>query len=164
MKSKLDKCVIKIWALCDSSNTYCWNLQVYTGKRVVLDLVDGLGSGYGVTTDNFFTSLLSSKKPLQHSKTLPDIIRKVRREIPKQFIPEKKRPEHPSEILYTKDAILVSYVPKKNRSVLLLGTHSDLNISNEETAYKPQTILDYNKHKGAAESFRWKIYFKVRQM
>lgn len=31
MKSKPDKYGIKIWALCDSTNTYCWNLQVYTG-------------------------------------------------------------------------------------------------------------------------------------
>lgn len=31
MKSKPDKYGIKIWTLCDSTNTYCWNLQVYTG-------------------------------------------------------------------------------------------------------------------------------------
>lgn len=123
------------------------------GKRVVLDLVNGLGSGYGVTTDNFFTSLLLSKELLQQSKTLTGTIRKNRKEVPKQFIPNKNRAEHSSDILYTKDAILVSYVPKKNRSVLLLSTqHSDLNVSGEETAYKPQIILDYNKHKGAVDS------------
>lgn len=31
MKSKPDKYGIKVWALCDSTNTYCWNLQVYAG-------------------------------------------------------------------------------------------------------------------------------------
>nr|CAI5830960.1 unnamed protein product [Callosobruchus analis] len=88
MKSKPDKYGLKIWALCDSSNTYCWNLQIYAGmtinipgkeqgKQVVLDLIDGLGSGYGVTMDNFFTSLLLSKELLQQSKTLTGSIRKV---------------------------------------------------------------------------------------
>lgn len=77
-----------------------------------MDLVDGLGSGYGVTTDNFFTSLKLSKELLQQSKTITGTIRKSRKEVPKQFIPQKQRAEHSSEILYTNDAILVSYVPK----------------------------------------------------
>lgn len=31
IKSKPDKYGVKVWALCDSTNSYCWNLQVYTG-------------------------------------------------------------------------------------------------------------------------------------
>ncbi|KAG5861670.1 hypothetical protein JTB14_008115 [Gonioctena quinquepunctata] len=67
MKSKPDKYGIKLWALCDAANAYTHNLQVYLGKqnntvernrgeRVVLDMVEHLSDGYGITTDNFFTS------------------------------------------------------------------------------------------------------------
>lgn len=130
-----------------------YNNFFFLGKRVVLDLVNGLGNGYGVTTDNFFTSLQLSQELLDQNKTLTGTIRKNRKEIPKEFIPSKTRPEHSSEILYTKDAILVSYVPKKNRSVLLLSTqHYELNVSGEQTAYKPQVILDYNDQKGAVDT------------
>ncbi|KRZ10388.1 PiggyBac transposable element-derived protein 4 [Trichinella zimbabwensis] len=68
IKSKRHRYGIKIWTLCDTVTMYVWNFQVYCGKisprpekdqgrRVVLDLVQGPGKGYGVTTDNVFTSL-----------------------------------------------------------------------------------------------------------
>lgn len=56
-------------------------MQVYTGKmnsepeknqgkRVVLDMVDGLSPGYGIMADNFFffTSVAVSKKLLKQQK------------------------------------------------------------------------------------------------
>lgn len=63
--SKPAKYGIKIWAACDATSSYAWNLQVYTGKRdggtpeknqgmrVVLDMTQGL-SGHNITCDNFF--------------------------------------------------------------------------------------------------------------
>lgn len=83
----------------------------------------GLRFGYGVTLDNFFASLLLSKELLQQAKTLTETIRKSRRKVPKEFIP-RKNAVHSSEILQTKDAILVSYVPKTNKNVLLLSSMS----------------------------------------
>lgn len=56
---------IKIWAACDSTTSYAWNMQVYTGKPldgkpeknqgmcVVLDMTAGL-QGHTITCDNFF--------------------------------------------------------------------------------------------------------------
>lgn len=65
--SKPGKYGIKIWATCDAKTSYCWNMQVYTGKpagaqpernqgkRVVMEMTHGL-QGHIVTCDNFFTS------------------------------------------------------------------------------------------------------------
>ncbi|KRX89865.1 hypothetical protein T4E_6980, partial [Trichinella pseudospiralis] len=58
IKSKPHRYGMKIWTLCDSVTMHDWNFQVYCGKMgpwperdqgrgVVLDLVQGLGKGYG---------------------------------------------------------------------------------------------------------------------
>ena len=73
MKSKPAKYGMKVWVLADSNTRYCWNLQAYTGRvgkkaeanqgqQVILDLVEGLLSGIGVITGNYFTSLALAKK------------------------------------------------------------------------------------------------------
>ena len=63
--SKPAKYGIKIWAACDVTSSYTWNLQVYIGKpdedalrknqgmRVVLDMAQGL-SGHNITCYNLF--------------------------------------------------------------------------------------------------------------
>ena len=79
MKSKPDRYGIKIWANCKNPSGYVWNSQVYTGQiffapekkqgqRVVLDLVKGLGQGYRVICDNFFTSLELAKELAKQNK------------------------------------------------------------------------------------------------
>ena len=163
MKSKPDRYGIKIWAICENPSGYIWKSQVYTGKiastpeknqgkRVVLDLVEGLGQGYGVTCDNFFTSLDLARELKSQSKTLLGTLRKIRKEVPKEMLPSKDRQVNSSIFLFTQDVTMVSYVPNKNRAVLLLSTqHRDKDISTDEHS-KPVMILDYNKTKGAVDS------------
>ena len=67
--TKPGKYGIKVWVLADAENYYCNNLQVYTGARetgtretnqgarVVNNLTAHLASGYGITTDSFFTDI-----------------------------------------------------------------------------------------------------------
>ena len=125
MKSKPDKYGIKVWTLCDARSNYAWNMQVYTGKtgaapekeqgkRVVLDLVSELQSGYGVTTDNFFTSLSLADALGKQHKTLTGTMRNRRRGVPVALRPDKFRSEHSSQFVYTKDTMMVSYVPIKD--------------------------------------------------
>ena len=164
MKSKPDKYGIKIWTLCDTANSYAWNMQIYTGKvgktvekeqgkRVVLDMVNGLGSGYGVTTDNFFTSCSLADTLLQQQKTLTGTIRPKRREVPKEMWANRQRPEQSSKFLFSKNSLLASYTPRKGRAVILLSTQFvDAEISSEETSFKPNVILEYNKTKGAVDT------------
>lgn len=164
MKSKPARYGMKIWTLCDVKTSYCWNMQVYTGKmnnvpekeqgkRVVLEMVDGLSSGYGITADNFFTSLAVAKELLKEQKTITGTIKLNRKEVPLEFRPNRKRIVHSSDAVFSKEAMMVSYVPKRNRAVVMLSTkHFDLNLSDEEHLFKPQVILDYNHCKGSVDS------------
>lgn len=161
--SKPAKYGIKFWVLCDSVTSYAWNIQPYTGKeiggmpeknqgmRVVLDLTAGL-KGHNVTTDNFFTSYQLGQKLLEKQMTLVGTVRKNKPELPPQILATKGRPINSSFFCFTKDTTLLSYIPKKNKSVNLLSTlHHTSEVSNRADK-KPQIILDYNKCKGGVDT------------
>jgi len=164
MKSKPAKYGMKLWALADAHTRYCWNIQPYTGKiegkaeanqgrRVVMDLVEGLPTGLGVVTDNFFTSISLAEMLKKKNMTLLGTLRKNRVEVPKEVLPNKHRKIHSSMFLQADDVTLVSYVPKKKKAVVLLSTeHHDKTCAGKKDDYKPQMILDYNKTKGGVDS------------
>lgn len=154
---------VKIWAVCDSVSCYAWNMQVYTGKlegekpeknqgmRVVLDLTYGL-QGQNITCDNFFTSYALGQMLLKRKMTMLGTIRRNKPELPVEVVNSKKVEVHSSRFIFTKDATVVSYIPKKNKVVLLMSTmHHTANISIREDK-KPQIILDYNATKGAVDT------------
>lgn len=162
--SKPDKYGIKVWSLCDSGTNYLFTCQVYVGKqgdspevnqgaRVVKDLTGKLhGSGQNITTDNFFTSYALGQYLLTKNITLLGTMRKNRRELPSQLL-QKKRPMHESLFAFTPDTTLVSYAPKKNRSVVLLSTMHDKPDVDDGEAKKPNMVLDYNATKGSVDAF-----------
>ena len=126
--SKPDRYGIKIWPMCDNGTNYICNLQAYLGKvgsaverhqgaRVVADLAEPLfGSGRNITIDNFFTSYALGQTMLSKNPTILGTIRKNKTELPQSFVPAR-RPEHESTFGFTADTTLVSYAPKKNKSV-----------------------------------------------
>lgn len=157
--SKPGKYGIKLWALCDTTSYYCLNLQPYIGRlgnvperrqgeRVVLDLTDMLtGSGRHLYMDNFFTSLPLARIMLGRRMTMTGTMRKNKPELPNQMLPDPSRPELSSIFGFQNNATLVSYVPKKNRAVILLSTnHPDATVD-DGPKKKPQMIIDYNKGK-----------------
>lgn len=181
MKSKPDKYGLKIWALADCELYYTLNMQVYLGKiqliveyciyffsvigkqnekaevgqgqRVVLDLTSHLGKGYGLTTDNFFTSLPLADKLWEKNITLVGTLRKDKKYIPTDLLPKPYKPVFSSMFAFRKKRTLVSYVPKKNRAVIMLSSeHTDDKVSGEEHDYKPDIILHYNSTKGAVDT------------
>ena len=118
MKSKPDRYGIKIWANCENPLGYVWSSQMYTGQisfapekkqgqRVVLDLVKGLGQGYGVACNNFFTSLELAKELTKQNKTLLGTMRQIRKEVPKIMLPSRSREMNLSLFLFLRDAIVV---------------------------------------------------------
>jgi hypothetical protein len=165
MKSKPAKYGIKIWLAADSKSSYCYNMQVYCGKsltgereknqgeRVVLDLIEPLaGSGRGVTTDNFFTSVSLAEKLLEKNLTLVGTLRKNKPDIPALLTVSKGREINSSLFLFSEKVTVVSYVPKKNKMVLLLSTqHADGQLS-ADPPNKPQIIMDYNMTKGGVDN------------
>ena len=158
--SKPAKYGIKIWALCDSKSSYAIKLQIYTGKehgaapeknqgmRVVNDLCSGL-SGHNITCDNFFTSYNLGQLLLKKNLTMLGTIRKNKPELPK---PMNNTEVYTSSFYFTSDTTVVNYIPKKNKSVVLMSTHHlAKQISNRDDK-KPQIILDYNSTKGAVDT------------
>ncbi|CAD7079676.1 unnamed protein product [Hermetia illucens] len=153
---------MKNWVACDSGTSYVWNIQPYTGRinntpernqgmRVVQDLTAGL-KGYNITVDNFFTSYELAQKLLKRGITSVGTIRKNKPSIPRVLLESKKWPAQSSKFAFTKDTTLVTYVPKKNRSVILQSTlHTTNSINNKENK-KPLIIEDYNASKGAVDT------------
>ncbi|CAF4863247.1 unnamed protein product [Pieris macdunnoughi] len=90
--------------------------------------------------DNWFTSVPLAKSLLdEHTLTMVGTLRKNKPEIPKCFLPEKKRETTSSIFGFQKDMTLCSYVPKPRKAVLLLSTmHHDDNVEgiNSYVIYK----------------------------
>lgn len=186
--SKPAKYGIKIFALCDNINFYTGNLEIYAGTQpdgpfkidngaasVVTRLIQPISkTGRNVTTDNWFISVeLATDLQKKHKLSLLGTIRKNKRQIPSEFIQTKNRILKSSYFAFRLTQTLVSYMPKKNKIVLVLSTmHYDKAIDkNSNEARKPEIITAYNATKGtvdnmdrmtenysvARKSFRWPL-------
>ena len=163
--SKPDRYGIKVWSMCDNGTNYVCNLQVYLGKvgdspeqqqgaRVVRDLARTIyGTGRNITTDNFFTGHALGKFLLEKNLTLLGTMRKNRKELPCEMLPQK-RAAFESIFAFTPDTALVSYAPQTNKTVVLMSTmHDKIEVDIHNESNKPYMILDYNSTKGAVDAF-----------
>lgn len=163
--SKPAKYGIKVFILCDSKTFYVSNLEIYCGQQpegiyrksnTPADITHRLlepwkGKNRNLTCDNWYTSYPLAKDLLKDKVTLVGTLKKNKRELPADFIPNKTRPEGSSVFGFQKDVTLVSYVPKKNRAVILLSTMHDEG-SIDTVTNKPDIILDYNANKGGVDT------------
>ncbi|KAF7229687.1 transcript variant X2 [Nothobranchius furzeri] len=164
MPSKPAKYGIKLWVVCDVATSYAWGIIPYLGKmtkdapaergqgkRVVLELTEGLG-GRTVTTDNFFTSLALGEELLHKKICLVGTVRRTKPELPPQLLQTRSRAVLSSLFAFTSTATAVSYIPKHRRNVLLLSTkHHRVQIQ-EGPQQKPTPFIDYNRCKGAVDN------------
>ena len=148
MPSKPRKYGVKIFWACESTTGFALNGIIYTGKPVdgpphknlafdiVFELVKPFANtGREIVTDRFFTSHMLAKSLLEMKLTLLGTIKSGRKEIPKCLRDVKTRELHSSFSLYDHDnkIVLCSYVPKKNRNVLMLSSsHCETQISQHE--------------------------------
>jgi hypothetical protein len=132
---------IKIWMMCDCATKYMMNAKVCMRKEnnevtrglasdIVCTLVQPISGqdrgGRHVTTDNFFTSVDLANQVKNKKLTLVGTMKQNKREIPQEFKPARQRDENLFIFGFTKDLTFVSYVPKKNKSVVLLSSlHHD---------------------------------------
>lgn len=156
---------IKLWLLSDVNTAYVCAAEVYTGRpvngqrevnqgrNVVLRLVKDIeGTGRNVTTDNFFTDFTLASELLKKKLTLIGTLRRNKPEIPCEFMPSRSRDPLSSTFGFQRDITIVSYVPKRNKAVILLSTtHHENSISNAPHK-KPKMILDYNATKGGVDT------------
>ncbi|XP_034437661.1 piggyBac transposable element-derived protein 4-like, partial [Hippoglossus hippoglossus] len=132
MPSKPAKYGIKSWVACDAKSSYAWKMQVYTGKP----------SGGRPERNQGLRVVLAVTEGLHGRHP----------ELPTGLLAVKGRELFSSKFVFTPTATLVSYIPKKNRNVVLLSTrHPEADISDHEDG-KPVIVLDYNRNKGGVDN------------
>ena len=157
LPNKPDKYGLKVWIIADSRTFYPMNAEVYTGKcnflsnspeDITLRLVSAINPGHVIVGDNLFTSLsLSKRLLLDHNLFYLGTVRQRRRFLPKSIRMIKGIPIYSSTFYFSDNHTLVSYIPKKGRSVILMSNiHHHEEIS-DTPKRKPNIILTYNKHK-----------------
>lgn len=169
MPMKPTKFGIKFWIAADSLSRYVLTIDPYLGKnnddplqegplgeKVVLRLTRSYNnSGCNIVTDNFFTSISLARKLYQNQMTILGTIRKNRREIPRELLDIGDRARYSSKFAFhnNNEAVVVSYLPKRNKNVLLLSS-KNFRAAVDETSdkKKPLMILEYNKLKGGVDS------------
>ena len=159
--SKPDRYGLKCWVVADSLNFYPLNVEVFTGKNILyptkseeltMRMTSKLEPGHVVVGDSYFTSLRLSRQLLNERGIFYlGTVNKIRREIPKCFTVVKDLKVHSSKFYYSANNTLVSYVPTKNRKVLLLSNIHFLPEISSTPKLKPQMILDYNRNKSGVD-------------
>ena len=78
---------------------------------------------------------------------------KNRKEVFKEMLPDKRRPVESTKYLFDELATMASFVPRKNKAVILLSS-SYLKITQYDIypSGKPVIILNYNKRKGGVDT------------
>lgn len=161
--SKPAKYGIKVWWVCDAKSFYPLKGQIYTGKinnqrdvnqgeRVVKQLVQPFeNTGRTITTDNFFTSLALAEDLMRKKLSLIGTLKKNRKFVPAEFRQSKDREVLSTEFGFRKNAMICSYVPKQNKSVLLLSTKHRTNAIVGDQK-KPEVIHFYNQTKAGVDT------------
>ncbi|XP_026476242.1 piggyBac transposable element-derived protein 4 [Ctenocephalides felis] len=166
--SKPAKYGIKIFALVDAKLCYTYNLEIYAGQQpngpfqnsnkpsdVIRRLIQPiLGSGRNLTADNWFTEFDLVEELRQNKISYVGTVRKNKKQLPPEFITSIGRKEYSSIFGFMPCTTLVSYVPKKGKTVILVSTlHEDKSV-NIETGYKtkPNIITFYNETKGGVDT------------
>lgn len=164
--NKPNKYGIKIYSLTDSRMFYTANMEVYAGKQpdgpykvdnsarsVVMRLAEPiLNTGRNITMDNYFTSVPLGKELLEKRTTLVGTLRKNKKEIPPVFF-NKTRPVRSTMFAFSENGMLASYLPKKNKNVLIYSTMHDVGVIDQDTGvqYKPELVTFYNVTKGGVD-------------
>ena len=163
--SKPAKYGVKTFALCDAKTYFMENLEVHCGNQPTgphevsnspADIVERLishlkGTCRNLTTDNWYTSYTLAMSLLQDKITLVGTLKKNKREIPTEFLPNKQKPISSSMFGFQKHATLVFFTQKSNKSVVLLSTmHRDAKVDAETK--KPEIIQFYNSAKGGVDT------------
>lgn len=164
LKSKPDKYGLKMQCLVDTKTHYLLNSFIYSGKdthktnprKLAIPTLDVLalippisGTNRNVTADNWFSSVELIRELRKHNITYVGTLKKNKREVPYEFQPHKDRPANSALFGFTGSESLVSFVPKKNRAVLLVST---MHHSNAMVNGKPEIVNFYNETKGGVDS------------
>ena len=133
--SKPAKYGIKYWVLVDVHSSYVLDIDAYLGENSITSsksnnigekVVLSLARPYFykarrvITADNFFTSINLCKILWEKFIEFVGTLRRNKKEIPTCLLPDKKKQVDSCMFGFNNFLTLVSYVPKKNKSVIFL--------------------------------------------
>lgn len=160
--NKPSKYGIKTFALVDAKTAYTLKLETYLGTQppgpykqsnaaqdIVMRMVEPVqNTNRNITGDNWFSSIpLVSDLLTERKLTYVGTLRKNKKEIPKEFLPNKNRPEGSSLFGFRENATLVSYCPKKQKAVLVISSmHHDAEIDPETGEKRKPAIITFYNH------------------
>ena len=163
LPAKPDKYGMKLFLLVDCKTGYIYNGEPYVGKigdkptkglasKIVKSLsAPLLTAGRNITADNCFSDFALADELLRKKTTYVGTLRKNKPDIPPDFQANRTREAGSSLFGFDENTTIVSYVPKKNKSVLLISTlHNDSKVDSETG--KPEIILYYNHTKRAVDT------------
>lgn len=165
MPAKPAKYGLKMYALCDARTFYVHNFEIYCGTQkegpfyvsnkphdIVMRLIEPLkNTRRNLTTDNYYGSYPLALELLENGITLITTLKKNKPDIPPEFLPNKQREVKSTLFGFQDECTLVSFIPKKNKAVILLSTMHDSGDIDPETG-KPEIIHDYNRTKSGVDT------------
>lgn len=110
------------------------------------------GSGRNITCDNFFTTFDLAKELMVNNLSILGTVNKKRKFIPQHMLPHKEREVCSPSFAHSEDVVMCSYVPKKNKAVILISSSHyafEIQIDNK---FKPSMIVDYNHTEGGTDT------------
>ena len=170
LPNKPRKYGLKIMALTDARTHYFYNGYIYSGKesdgllltheerallkptQSVLTLCRPIfNSNRNVTADNWFSSIEVMDELKKRGLTYVGTLKQNKKEIPKEFLPNRIREEGSSIYGFAKDYTIVSHVRKKGKCVVLISSMHHTANEDQETG-KPEIISFYNQTKGGVDA------------
>ena len=174
MPAKPDKYGLKIFSLADAGTAYFYNGIPYLGAAMrqqgalqiptqqVLQVVQPIiNSHRTITVDNYFTSMELADELLERNLTIVGTMRRNKRELPQNMLYARRIDVQKTKFLYQRDKILVSYVPKPRKLVLLLSTAFQNEGQIDEDTGKPKIVLHYNRTKGGVDTINQKVKLRT---
>ena len=180
MKNKPVKWGFKSFCVCDSSKSYHWNFEIYTGQQtaagpggLIHDLVlrllgDLLKCGYWLFTDNYYTSPTLAESLMDATTQLVGTLRCNRTGVPKSLRDVKtfERKGKRGDMRYVRNNCILYLQWLDKRSVSLLSTvhcatdHNDasrmVRVEGEwqqQSVSRPKAVADYNRSMGGVDQF-----------
>lgn len=174
MPNKPAKYGIKLICLTDAHNSYLLNAYIYVGKdsdgksltkeeqkllkptqaviRVTKPIIN---TNRNVTGDNWFSSIELVEELQKRKLTYVGTLKKNKKEIPPEFLPNRKK--EPGSCIYgfRKNMTLLSFIPSKYKAVLLISSMHSSEFTDKNND-KPEVISFYNATKSGVDTLDYK--------
>ncbi|XP_039299243.1 piggyBac transposable element-derived protein 4-like [Nilaparvata lugens] len=113
-----------------------------------------VGTGRNITADNWFTDVDLVDELRKKKLSYVGTVRKNKSALPPDFVNVKGRKQYSSMFAFNDGKVLVSYIPRERKNVILLSSlHNDSTIDPDSgERKKPEIITFYNQTKSGVDT------------